>query len=353
VKHAITSVLVAIFGLLPRSAIALDPHEWDADTTDERAYEQVVRKYADELAWLNYPRVFTDLEQDLKGAKVWSGETSVYPRLLRAMSVLNQRFNGFEMALHDSAQRGTRLDAFLNAWETGGYQFPCTGDECFAADYVVRYAELEQLSDARAEDFLQRVRTVNNLLVDFKSPALKRTTVAIRQAKERWETFVERGRSQYPWEVLLNGPIFKSTIEYPPMAQLVAVHPGIAVEMTTEDLKELRAKEALVIEVMGFIWYRWKDKTRPKAGLHWWGLSGTVSARDDLRPGVGVLVHYGHMVTVGLSWHDDDRDDQWFDQAPYLLAAFDLFQLAQGRVPEKQKQLAQWAASVKALTENR
>jgi hypothetical protein len=110
--------------------------------------------------------------------------------------------------------------------------------------------------------------------------------------------------------------------------------------MTTDDIQELRAKQALAIEALGLIWYRWKNASAPAEGLSWWGLSAIASVRDDMRPGVGLLLHYGRMVTLGVSWHDDDRDDEWLDRPPYVIASFDLFQLAKATAPEYRRKLA-------------
>jgi hypothetical protein len=109
--------------------------------------------------------------------------------------------------------------------------------------------------------------------------------------------------------------------------------------MTTESWDDLRAKQALAIEAVGLIWYRWKTSGAPRDGLRWWGLSLIGSVRDDVGPGVGVLLHDGRMVTAGVTWHDDDRDGRWFDRPPFVIASFDLFQLAKEQIPVYRKKL--------------
>lgn len=321
-------------------ALALDPREWEADSTDARSYEQVRERFRDPLAALDYPRVFRTLAHDLDAAPVWHHDERVYQRFSAAVGRLVQMFEGFEVA-SDAASRAAGLDTFLSRNATGAFQFPCPGDECLSGNNIVTYDDLEALPDAQTEDFLQRMRTFARLLVDFKRPAVRRTVHAIELARDRWAVFVDRSRSQYPWEVLANGWIVGGgTIERPPMRQIVLVHPTAAVEMTTDDIQELRAKQALAIEALGLIWYRWKNESAPAEGLRWWGLSAIASIRDDMRPGVGLLLHYGRMVTIGVSWHDDDLDDAWLDRPPYVIASFDLFQLARVTAPEYRRKLA-------------
>jgi hypothetical protein len=50
------------------------------------------------------------------------------------------------------------------------------------------------------------------------------------------------------------------------------------------------------------------------------GLSAALSLREDLDPGVGVLVHFRRNLNLGITWHDVDED-------PYLFFSLDLFRL--------------------------
>ena len=331
-------VLAALAHATP--ALALDPNDWEADSTDARSYEQVRIRYREPLAALDYAKVFRALARDLETAPVWNHDDAIYQHLAASSGRLVQLFDGFQLPA-DVSGRAVTLDSFLTVRSTGAFQFPCPGGECFKPPDVVTYDELALIDSVKSEDFLQRVRTYSRLLTDFKRPAVRRTVGSIQLARDRWATFIDEARSQYPWEVLLNGWIIGSgTIERPPMRQLVLAHPTVAVEMTTEDIQELRAKETLAIEAIGLIAYRWRNASAPGAGLSWWGLSAIASIREDMRPGVGALLHYGRMVTLGVTWHDDDRDDAWFDRPPYVIASFDLFQLAKVKIPAYRSKLA-------------
>jgi hypothetical protein len=327
---------------------ALDPEDWKADTTDARSYERVAARYRDALGVYDYPPVIHALDEDLQKSRAWKGNEQAYLRLRRKVDQLDNAFSGFEDALRDAQQRGTAFNEFLTEFKTGVFQYPCLGQTCLADEDAVTYAEIKDLPPAQAVDFLQRLRTLSMLLTRFKLPATGRTVNAIHLAHERWQQMVEEGRSQYPWEALINGWIIgEGTIQQPPMKQLVVAHPSVAVEMTTEDIKNLRAKEALSVELLGLIRYHWKHRDAPTDGLSWWGVSGVMSLREDLRPGAGFLLHYGRMVTLGAVWHDDDEDDKWFDRPPYVIASVDLYQMAKGRIPEYQSRFVSHNALLK------
>ena len=61
------------------------------------------------------------------------------------------------------------------------------------------------------------------------------------------------------------------------------------------------------------------------------------SESNDLRPGIGLVGHYGKLVTLGVLWHDRDENNNWFDQAPYLVLGIDLFRLVEDRAPAYQE----------------
>src|SRR5207249_1229640 len=156
---------LAIGLLAPIPSWALDPNDWEPDTTDARSFERVRDRYRPSLEVRDYPAIFRDLERDLRSAPAWRNDESVYRRLEHAFSVLDQRFARYDAPSGDAAVAAAALDSFVAATPMGGYQFPCPGGECFAGPDVVTYDELEKLPDAKAVDFLQRARTVGILIV--------------------------------------------------------------------------------------------------------------------------------------------------------------------------------------------
>ncbi|MER3425356.1 MAG: hypothetical protein C4293_21090, partial [Nitrospiraceae bacterium] len=213
---------------------------------DQRAYEQVRTRFQDALKKYEYPGVFLQLQRELEESTVWSPQDSPYRKLLQAFTILNERFATFdpELAKADTAKAVKAVDEFLRRMPTGLFQFPCPDSRCFMGLPIeVTYDQLEALPDEKAKDFLYRFETVNRLLTDFKSPALRSTLKAIRDAAKRWELFIRDGRSQYPWEAAFNG--------WGPNHQWVLLHPALGVEVSTNAIKDLRAKESLAIDVIG------------------------------------------------------------------------------------------------------
>lgn len=341
-KKALLSYLILSisFTFFAWPAFALNPYEWNTKEEDPRSYKQVKVRFNKDLEVYDYPSVFLSLQRELEESPVWTRNEPAYRSLHKAMQILNERFSHFESELSVAGSEMKPLSEFLDQYGTGLFQFPCPDGVCFREDYTVSYMDLEILADSQAEDFLYRIYTANRLLTDFKKPALTVTAKAIKDAKERWEILMREGMSQYPWEAAFNGWVIGGgTIQFPPSRQWVLVHPELGVEISTDGIKDLRAKEVMAIELAGHVWYRWRDIDKPAKGLNWWGVSAAASLRDDIRPGIGFMAHYGRFLTLGLTWHDDDNDSKWFDGAPYVIMGIDLFRFAEDRVPRYQKKI--------------
>jgi hypothetical protein len=168
-------------------------------------------------------------------------------------------------------------------------------------------------------DFRLRADAVTELL-DVQIRLVRGENVAsLRQAVERWENYLDKGYSQYPWESLFNGAVLDIPELGPPDRQWIVLHPALGIEVSTRELDEMQVKEALDLEVIGYLKYRgakYED---------FWGGSLTVSLRDDVGPGFGVLAHVSRSFNIGLSWHDFDRDGAYFDDSPCVFCSLDVF----------------------------
>jgi len=159
---------------------------------------------------------------------------------------------------------------------------------------------------------------LSNLVTEQVALVSAENVQELKDAVERWENFLGRGYSQMPWESLVNGwliepPGFPEL--GPPGHQWILLHPTVGLELSVDPLDEAKVKEAMHVEFLGHIWYRGKQ-----LGDHW-GVSATVSLREDLDPGVGVLVHIKRNWNLGVTWHDVDED-------PFLFFSVDLFRFA-------------------------
>ena len=165
---------------------------------------------------------------------------------------------------------------------------------------------------------------LTNLVTEQVALISKANIQVLKNAVVRWENFLEKGYSQMPWESLVNGwlvepPGFPEP--GPPGHQWIILHPTLGLEFSVNKLDETRVKEAMHVEVLGHIWYRGRQLE------DYWGASATVSLREDLDPGLGVMIHIKRFWNIGIAWHDSDDD-------PYLLFSVDLFRFAKQNAPK-------------------
>ena len=159
---------------------------------------------------------------------------------------------------------------------------------------------------------------LSNLVTEQVALVSASNVQELKDAVERWENFLDRGYSQMPWESLVNGwliepPGFPEL--GPPGHQWILLHPTVGLELSVDPLDEAKVKEAMHVEFLGHIWYRGEQLG------DYWGVSATVSLREDLDPGVGVQVHIKRNWNLGVTWHDVDED-------PFLFFSVDLFRFA-------------------------
>lgn len=110
-------------------------------------------------------------------------------------------------------------------------------------------------------------------------------------------------------------------------------------ELSTHSFKDIKAKQALLVDVIGHTWYRWKDGDNPSAGFDYWGIAAVASFRDDLRPGIGLMAHYGRFINLGVVWRDTNNNGQMFSQSPFFLMGIDLFRFAEYKWPGFEKKI--------------
>ena len=118
------------------------------------------------------------------------------------------------------------------------------------------------------------------------------------------------------------------------MHQWILLHPQVCVSVSTRSFGDLTARDAFLVEAFGHLWYSWQDENRPEDGLRWWGLTAVAVFREDVRPGAGIALEYGRTMTLGVTWHDDDEDDDWFDDEPYVVMSVDLLSFVQEKASQ-------------------
>jgi hypothetical protein len=333
----------------------VDVVDWGNAPQRKTEYDSVRKQFDAPLSVYDYHAVFVALRRDLHEQNAWQKNEPEYVRLDSALGIIVTRFREFdrELAVRDV---GAALNAFLASNPTGLFQFPCPADRCFRSDIQVSYAQIEALTTPKANDFLFRVYTVSRLLADFRAPALDAAVQAIGQASERWRSYVQRGRSQYPWEAVFNSlALFRapSTIERPPQRQWIFAHPELGAEFGPSELAgagKYTADESLTIHALGLVWYRsWENQPMDGGPLRWYGIAATMSLRDDRRPGYGLTLHHGRDIVIGPIWRDSDGDGKLFDQPPSWVAGIDLYRAAKKGASTAEKILAKRDSLVRQL----
>ena len=124
------------------------------------------------------------------------------------------------------------------------------------------------------------------------------------------------------------------------------MHPELAVELSTHSFKDIRAKQSLLVDVVGHTFYWWSNRDDPSQGLSYAGITAVASFRDDMRPGIGVMAHYGRYVNGGVVWRDSTNSGHMFNQSPFFVIGIDLFRFAEYKYPAYKKQYEQWTDKV-------
>ncbi|MCK4510790.1 hypothetical protein KAW64_03575 [bacterium] len=343
------SLLVGTSAVRAAPCGRIDAEDW-METVDEKpetSFKEISKPYREALEVYDYPSVFGQVQEDLEDWIGANGSDTPHDNLLHALELLNDSFAESDYAdyqewlaeqplrsrkeLKTEAQR--LLDRFLEEYSTGEFQFMTGEPESgwFQSEYFVSCEEINAMEDcSRAEDFLMRAHTVEQLMLAFKLDAVEQAVHGIRTAAARWEHFLDDGKTMYPWEAGLNAWLVGGgDVQNPPMHQWILVHPQICASISSELLEEVTARDAFCVEMLGHIWYSWQDDFRPAEGLDWWGVSAIAVFRDDMRPGAGLAIEYGKMMTLGVAWHDENEDDDWFNDAPYLVLSIDLLSFTQ------------------------
>jgi hypothetical protein len=334
VRRALVTILVVALTAPLAWAQERDTDTWKPDAGHASSYDAVAKRYADLVMTWRYRTLFSALADDLEASRRWRTGDRVRDSLATALREMASRFVDVEAKL-DTADDATKLQVINDALRSPKGLFLPVNEAWFSGrTFEVTEAQVEALSFEQFDDFMHRVNTAQRLLASMASPNRDATVAAIGAAAERWRQYVFDGRSQYPWEMALNGATSArgSDIQNPPRRQWILFHPEVGAEIGTggTGAANLTAKESILIQALGHVWYRWPESSGGELG--WWGISASASIREELRPGVGFTVHYGRVVNVGLLWRDLDRNGS-IDRTPYFHTGIDLFRLAKKRLP--------------------
>jgi len=120
------------------------------------------------------------------------------------------------------------------------------------------------------------------------------------ELKGRWDSYFDKGRFQYPWELLINSKRYDrggGGFAQPPDDQWILLHPSVGYRYLNGSGKKL--EQTLLLEVAGY--YRWEWAGAEATKLR--GGSLVVSWADtatEFRRGIGFLVHMPKNYSLGL-----------------------------------------------------
>jgi hypothetical protein len=335
----------------PNDPAARDDPRYQAVPEDPRYHAVVRRTFEQEIQEGRWLEVVEALADELR-QRPWSGNLDVQSKLQRKLdSLVADLRAGCAMPGIDGApdteaelalvigyltQRGMGAQVFVPTSE------PDDGDIEHAVlfggtpdriQFTSSTPEGNYASAIAPEDMLGlrlRADTVRWLLTEFYKPVRRQHVELIHQAERRWENYLDRGFSQFPWEALFNGLVLDFPDYDPPDRQWILLHPSLGVEADISSFDELQADESLSLEVLGFLKYRGRDYE------DYFGGSLALTVRDDVGPGIGALFHIQRNLNLGVSWHDVDDDDDYFDDTPSIFFSVDLFRLVSSRAESLQ-----------------
>jgi len=313
-------VNINVFGL-PPSVYLSEEDDWE-DHNDFRYQEQVIKKYENEIGNFEWGEIFKDLADDFKKTNVdWNGKLGIKEKFQNELDAL---VNDYTKAVEKvGIESRDSVDQILKKFPTGRFQANTTnGIIYFYGSPNEIKLDTNEINEEQAKDLRYRAETVNRLLNIFKDEGRQMTLNAILKAETKWKNYLENGFSQYPWESFVNSYITSFDIENPPGHQWVIFHPELGVEVSTEGIKQLKAKEVLAIELLGWVKYYGEDLR------NFWGISGITTIRDDIGIGIGGILHFGTYFNLGVTWHDIDNDDNFFNDDLFVTFGIDLFKFA-------------------------
>lgn len=312
-----------------------DPSDAWMDENDPRHYENVIDRNWQMIQQEQWAEIFSNLADEAASTDVdWSGAQQVQERFLDALDAaidelkeIDALYNGVYLKHLDQLHtgrfaEGTAGDGFVGFQGMNPAIVLCMegaeqANPCNQPEHPI-------LSSAQAEDVRYRANAVNELLLILRSEADVAILDAIETSYKRWNNFLDNGFVMYPWEITLNSALLNWDIRTPPSTQFIFLHPSLGIQVPLDgfsDPVKFRAKESLMIEVAGHLWYR-GDFLENYAGI-----SGTFVLREDLPPGIGFLVRPGRGLAAGLNWHLSSEDQKEFIKTPFVTVSVNVLNL--------------------------
>ncbi len=157
----------------------------------------------------------------------------------------------------------------------------------------------------RSKQFVRYVTVTKRALDYFSMRDVNALAIHVNMLEKRWEHYFNDARSQFFWELGLNGWLYGATnkgkegLLSPPDYQVIVLHPGVGLEYVDTKPGD-RFREAIVLEGIGFNKWTWSDsKMKLPLGMSFIGVYGDRSSVPQF--GYGVLLHYNNNLSLGVT----------------------------------------------------
>lgn len=333
----IVMMLILFVGLMTagQAQDVFDPSDAWADESDTRYFENVIERNWQLIQQEQWAEIFSKLADQAASSDVnWSGAQQVHERFLDELDAAID-----ELKEIDALYNGVYLE-HLDQLHTGRFAEGTAGDGfvgflgmnpaivlCMEGAEQANPCNQSQhpiLTEAQARDVRYRANAANELLLILRAEADEAILDAIETSYKRWENFLDNGFVMFPWEITLNSALLTWDIRTPPSTQFIFIHPSLGIQIPLDgfsDPVKFRAKETLVVEVAGHLWYRGEFLD------NYAGVSGTVVLREDLPPGFGFLLRPGRGLSAGLNWHLSANEQKQFMKTPFVTVSVNILNL--------------------------
>jgi len=175
----------------------------------------------------------------------------------------------------------------------------------------------------------------------------RETAVAhIEMLAKRWETYFDKSRVQFPWELAVNSALFNRELQRrrsdrddpqgpglagPPSDQLIFLHPSVGLRAANTPDRKL--DQVVVLELAGYYRWTWRgaeaDSLAGGSIIATWANGGT-----EQRKGYGFMVHMPRNYSIGLVQERGNGQKRLA-----LVVSIDLGKLMQDPAAQKKKLL--------------
>ena len=164
-------------------------------------------------------------------------------------------------------------------------------------------------------DFLVHLLTIEDILTYMYSDKIEDISEDIQTRNFKWENFRTQVVNQYPWELLINGKLYKRNIlnsqeldfsgmTNPPDRQFIFLHPSIGIEYVKNADDGSQYEPVLLVEFAGFNFWSYKEDGNIQ--YPWYQISGislasTLSDRSGTEDvGFGLLFRFRSAYKIGI-----------------------------------------------------